>query len=60
MLRGEHTLPSNGNDRESPNNRPVLAMSCARFEAAQAEMSDPIVRTDVLNDISGVFRDTNG
>ena len=38
----------------------VLALSCAVWESAQAEISGDIVRVGVLNDISGIFQDTNG
>lgn len=34
--------------------------ACASFSAAQAEISDGVVRVGVLNDISGIFQDTNG
>src|SRR6201991_6130 len=37
----------------------VLALSCAAG-AAQAQFSGDIVRVGVLNDISGIFQDTNG
>ena len=35
-------------------------MSCAVWKSAQAEISGDIVRVGVLNDISGIFQDTNG
>ena len=38
----------------------ALALSCAVWESAQAEISGDIVRVGVLNDISGIFQDTNG
>jgi branched-chain amino acid transport system substrate-binding protein len=38
----------------------ALAASCVTWNAAQAEISDDVVRIGVLNDISGVFQDTNG
>ena len=34
--------------------------TCASGSAAQAEISDGVVRVGVLNDISGIFQDTNG
>src|SRR5205085_382072 len=37
----------------------ALALSCAA-PAAQAQISGDIVRVGVLNDISGIFQDTNG
>jgi branched-chain amino acid transport system substrate-binding protein len=33
---------------------------CAAWGTAQAEISDNVVRVGVLNDISGIFQDTNG
>src|SRR4030081_1481285 len=36
------------------------ALSCAACGSAWAEISDDIVRVGVLNDISGIFQDTNG
>jgi branched-chain amino acid transport system substrate-binding protein len=41
-------------------NRLLVAASCVMAGAAQAEISDDVVRVGVLNDISGVFQDTNG
>ena len=38
----------------------ALALSCFAFAPAQAEVSDNVVRIGVLNDISGIFQDTNG
>ena len=38
----------------------AVALSCAAFGAARAEISDNVVRVGVLNDISGIFQDTNG
>jgi branched-chain amino acid transport system substrate-binding protein len=38
----------------------ALALSCAVSGAARAEISDNVVRVGVLNDISGIFQDTNG
>src|SRR6188472_1666152 len=38
----------------------ALALSCAACGAAQAQISDNVVRVGVLNDISGIFQDTNG
>src|SRR3954471_11066238 len=38
----------------------ALALSCVAFEPARAEISDNVVRVGVLNDISGIFQDTNG
>ena len=38
----------------------ALALSCATWGAARAEISDNVVRVGVLNDISGIFQDTNG
>jgi branched-chain amino acid transport system substrate-binding protein len=40
--------------------RYLAAASCVLAGAAQAEISDGVVRVGVLNDISGVFQDTNG
>src|SRR4051794_19635760 len=37
----------------------ALALSCAA-SSAQAQISGDIVRVGVLNDISGIFHDTNG
>ena len=37
----------------------ALALSFAT-NAARAEISDNVVRVGVLNDISGIFQDTNG
>ena len=37
----------------------ALALSFAT-NAAHAEISDNVVRVGVLNDISGIFQDTNG
>ena len=37
----------------------ALALSCA-MGTAHAEISDNVVRIGVLNDISGIFQDTNG
>ena len=36
------------------------ALSLAGSVAAHAEISDNVVRVGVLNDISGIFQDTNG
>ncbi len=36
------------------------AASLAWSGAARAEISDNVVRVGVLNDISGIFQDTNG
>src|ERR1700709_1902860 len=36
------------------------AASLALLGAARAEISDNVVRVGVLNDISGIFQDTNG
>src|ERR1700676_674870 len=36
------------------------AASLACLSAARAEISDNVVRVGVLNDISGIFQDTNG
>ena len=45
-------------------NHLVLGLSCALSLAcwapARAEISDNVVRVGVLNDISGIFQDTNG
>ena len=43
-------------------NRYLVAASCVALTAtaANAEISDGVVRVGVLNDISGVFQDTNG
>ena len=38
----------------------AVALACLACTAAQAEISDNVVRVGVLNDISGVFQDTNG
>ena len=38
----------------------ALALSCAASSVARAEISDNVVRVGVLNDISGIFQDTNG
>src|SRR5947208_5525663 len=38
----------------------ALALSCSAWAPAHAEISDSVVRVGVLNDISGIFQDTNG
>jgi branched-chain amino acid transport system substrate-binding protein len=38
----------------------VLALSCIACGTVRAEISDSVVRVGVLNDISGIFQDTNG
>ena len=38
----------------------ALALSCVALGPAQAQISDNVVRVGVLNDISGIFQDTNG
>jgi branched-chain amino acid transport system substrate-binding protein len=38
----------------------AIALPCLMSAVAQAEMSGGIVRVGVLNDISGIFQDTNG
>jgi branched-chain amino acid transport system substrate-binding protein len=38
----------------------ALIAGCAAFGPAQAEISSDVVRIGVLNDISGIFQDTNG
>src|SRR5215212_7938531 len=38
----------------------AIALSCTASNAARAEISDNVVRVGVLNDISGIFQDTNG
>ena len=38
----------------------ALAATCMTCGAARAEISDGVVRVGVLNDISGIFQDTNG
>jgi branched-chain amino acid transport system substrate-binding protein len=38
----------------------ALAATCAAFGPACAEISGGVVRVGVLNDISGIFQDTNG
>src|SRR6187397_3623753 len=38
----------------------ALALSCAASSVARADISDNVVRVGVLNDISGIFQDTNG
>ena len=39
----------------------ALAVSCCNMgRGAPAEISDNVVRVGVLNDISGIFQDTNG
>src|SRR5436853_3147354 len=38
----------------------ALALTCVISGAARAEISGDVVRVGVLNDISGIFQDTNG
>src|SRR3979411_145557 len=38
----------------------ALALSCAASGSAHAQISGDVVRVGVLNDISGIFQDTNG
>src|SRR3954470_11044102 len=38
----------------------ALALSCAASITARAEISGDVERVGVLNDISGIFQDTNG
>src|SRR6202041_3564374 len=38
----------------------ALALLCDAWGPARAEISDNVVRVGVLNDISGIFQDTNG
>ncbi|MBR0859098.1 ABC transporter substrate-binding protein [Bradyrhizobium liaoningense] len=38
----------------------VVALACLAFGQARAEISGDVVRIGVLNDISGLFQDTNG
>ena len=38
----------------------AVALSCAAWGPAYAEISGDVVRVGVLNDISGIFQDTNG
>ena len=38
----------------------MLALACLSCAAARAEISDNVMRVGVLNDISGIFQDTNG
>jgi branched-chain amino acid transport system substrate-binding protein len=38
----------------------ALALSCAAWGPVHAEISGGVVRVGVLNDISGIFQDTNG
>ncbi len=38
----------------------ALALCCTAFGPARAEISGNVVRVGVLNDISGIFQDTNG
>ena len=38
----------------------ALAVSCVASGAARGEVSGDVVRVGVLNDISGIFQDTNG
>src|SRR5258708_10602304 len=38
----------------------ALALSCVVSGTARAEISGGVVRVGVLNDISGIFQDTNG
>ena len=38
----------------------ALALSCAASGNAYAQISGDVVRVGVLNDISGIFQDTNG
>jgi branched-chain amino acid transport system substrate-binding protein len=38
----------------------ALVLSCTAWGPVRAEISDNVVRIGVLNDISGIFQDTNG
>jgi branched-chain amino acid transport system substrate-binding protein len=38
----------------------AFVLACLSCTAARAEISDNVVRVGVLNDISGIFQDTNG
>src|SRR3984957_16836468 len=38
----------------------IMPLACFACGTASAEMSDSVVRVGVLNDISGLFQDTNG
>ncbi len=38
----------------------ALVLVCPALVSARAEISDNVVRIGVLNDISGIFQDTNG
>src|SRR6202050_3085922 len=38
----------------------ALALLCAAWGSARAEISEHVVRGGVLNDIAGIFQDTNG
>src|SRR5262245_44528696 len=38
----------------------LVLLACLTCAAARAEISDNVVRIGVLNDISGLFQDTNG
>src|SRR4030088_2095631 len=38
----------------------AVALSCIACGTAHGEISDSVVRVGVLNDISGIFQDTNG
>ena len=38
----------------------AFVLACLSWNAARAEISDNVVRVGVLNDISGIFQDTNG
>src|SRR5947208_15417642 len=38
----------------------ALALSCVAWGTARAQICDGVVRIGVLNDISGIFQDTNG
>jgi branched-chain amino acid transport system substrate-binding protein len=38
----------------------IVLLACLACGAAKAEISDGVVRVGVLNDISGLFQDTNG
>jgi branched-chain amino acid transport system substrate-binding protein len=45
---------------KSLNRMLALAIACLASTATRAEISDNVVRIGVLNDISGIFQDTNG
>jgi branched-chain amino acid transport system substrate-binding protein len=51
----------NGEGNMKTMNRTLACvLACLSWNAARAEISDNVVRVGVLNDISGIFQDTNG